>query len=169
MKQATGVRAHPHGLPLDVRVGVRLLVKHKWLTVVGTVAIAFAIGIGVNAFEFFTQMVRPKLPLEAGGRIVGIMMSDVARARDKPPTLHDLSAWQDGLKSVQDLAAFRTLNLNLVVGNGAPEPVKVAEISAAAFRVARVRPLLGRALVPADERPGTSSHRIARGPGDSAP
>lgn len=57
-------RAYLYGFPLDVRVGIRLLVKHKWLTVVGSVAIAFAVGIGVSAFEFFTQLVRPTLPLE---------------------------------------------------------------------------------------------------------
>ena len=154
MWQATGVRAHLYGFPLDVRVGVRLLAKHKWLTVVGTVAVAFAIAIGVSAFEFFTQMVWPKLPLEAGDRIVGIVMADVARGYDTRPTLHDFTAWHDGLKSVRDLAAFRTLDLNLVVGNGAAEPVRIAEISAAAFRVTRVQAALGRPLVAADERPG---------------
>ena len=38
--------------------------------------------------------------------------------------------------------------------SGAPEPVAVAEMSAATFRVVHERPVLGRPLVEADERPG---------------
>ncbi len=39
----------------------------------------------------------------------------------------------------------------LTIAGGAPEPVQLAEMSASGFRVARVAPLLGRALVEADE------------------
>ena len=39
------------------------------------------------------------------------------------------------LQSVEDLAAFRTRGLNVIVGSNSAEPVQVAEISAAAFRV----------------------------------
>ena len=46
------------GLSLDVRIALRLLVKHIGLTVVGTVAMAFAICVGMLAFEFFIQVVR---------------------------------------------------------------------------------------------------------------
>ncbi|HEX2187695.1 MAG TPA: ABC transporter permease, partial [Longimicrobiaceae bacterium] len=56
------------------------------------------------------------------------------------------------LRTVEELGAFRTLERNLIAGGGGGEPVEVAEISAAGFRVARVPPLLGRPLVDADER-----------------
>lgn len=43
---------------------------------------------------------------------------------------------------------------NLITGDGNAEPVEVMELSAAAFRIPRVAPLLGRGLVDDDERPG---------------
>ena len=141
------------GLSLDVRIALRLLVKHIGLTVVGTVAMAFAICVGMLAFEFFTQVVRPTLPLEDGDRIVGIVMHDAAAGSDTTPSLHDFSAWRDTLESVEDLAAFRTRELNVIVGSDSAEPVDVAEISAAAFRVTRLQPLLGRPITDADEAP----------------
>lgn len=116
------------GLSLDVRIALRLLVKHIGLTVVGTVAMAFAICVGMLAFEFFTQVVRPTLPLEDGDRIVGIVMHDAAAGSDTTPSLHDFSAWRDTLESVEDLAAFRTRELNVIVGSDSAEPVDVAEI-----------------------------------------
>jgi putative ABC transport system permease protein len=142
------------GLSLDVRLALRLLVKHIGLTVVGTIAMAFAIWSGIVGFEFYTQIMHPALPLAGGDRIVGIVMVDTASAGERPPTLHDFVAWRDALTSVPDLAAYRDRNWNVIVGDAAPEPVPVAEISAAAFRVVRERPVLGRPLVEADEKPG---------------
>lgn len=142
------------GLSLDVRFGLRLLVKHIGLTVVGTIAMAFAIWSGIVAFEFYTQIMHPRLPLEGGARIVAIVMVDTDSRGEKAPTLHDFVAWRDALTSVQDLAAYRDRNWNVIVGDAAPEPVPVAEISAATFRVVRERPVLGRPLVEADEKPG---------------
>ena len=142
------------GLSLDVRLALRLLVKHIGLTVVGTVAMAFAIWSGIVAFEFYTQIMHPRLPLEGGARIVAIVMVDTASRGEKAPTLHDFVAWRDALTSVQDLAAYRDRNWNVIVGTAVPEPVAVAEISAATFRVVQERPVLGRPLVEADEKPG---------------
>ena len=142
------------GLSLDIRLALRLLVKHIGLTVVGTVAMAFAIWSGIVGFEFYSQLMRPALPLDGGARIVGIVMDDAANAGDRSPTLHDFVTWRDSLTSVQDLAAYRDSNSNVIVGNSLPEPVAVAEISAATFRVVRERPVLGRPLVDADEKPG---------------
>lgn len=141
------------GLSLDVRLGLRLLVKHIGLTVVGTVAMAFAIWSGIVAFEFYTQIMHPRLPLEGGARIVAIVMVDTASLGERAPTLHDFVAWRDALTSVQDLAAYRDRNWNVIVGAAVPEPVAVAEISAATFRIVRERPVLGRPLVEADEKP----------------
>lgn len=142
------------GLSLDVRLALRLLVKHLGLTVVGTVAMAFAIWSGIVAFEFYSQIMRPALPLDGGARIIGIVMVDTANPGERLPTLHDFVAWRDSLKSVQDLAAYRDRNWNVIVGDAAPELVAVAEITAATFRVVRERPVLGRPLVEADEKAG---------------
>ena len=151
------VFADARGLSLDFRVAVRLLRKHIGLTVVSTAAMAFAIWTAMVAFEFFTQIVRPTLPLESGDRIVGIVMSDTAKGSQATPTLHDFIGWKDTLRSVQDLSAFRDRDLNVIVGDEPAEAVAVAEISAAAFRVVETRPVLGRPLVDADEKTGSAS------------
>ena len=77
---------------MDVRLALRLLVKHIGLTVVGTIAMAFAIWSGIVAFEFYTQIMHPRLPLEGGARIVAIVMVDTASRDEKAPTLRDFVA-----------------------------------------------------------------------------
>lgn len=50
------------GLSLDARLGVRMLIKHRWLTIVGGVAMTVAIAIGATAFEVINALLDPTLP-----------------------------------------------------------------------------------------------------------
>jgi hypothetical protein len=64
---------------------------------------------------------------------------------------------RSSLESVEQVGAARTVVRNLITEDGRGEPVELAEISASAFSLTRVPPLLGRALVPADEQPGAAA------------
>lgn len=139
---------------LDFKLGLRMLVKYPGLTVVGGLAIAFAIWVGAAGFEFLNQVVYPTVPLDDGNRIVSIQNRNVAAGGRLRRSLHDFVTWREELRSVEELGAFRTFRRNLVTEHGGGEPIDVVEISASAFRVARVPPLLGRSLVEADERVG---------------
>jgi predicted permease len=142
------------GVTLDVKLGLRLLVKYPGLTLVGTLAMAFAILVCAISFEFFTQVINPRLPLADANSIAGIVMVDAAEGREKRPALQDFLTWRASLESLRELGAFRTRKLNLIVGNRAAQPVEVADISAAAFRVAQVPAFMGRHLLEEDEQPG---------------
>ena len=141
---------------------MRMLVKYPGLTLVGGLAMAFAIAIGAASFEFVTQLVHPTLPLDEGDRIVGIENWDAASSSVGSAGARTTSlAWRDELESVEDLGAFRTLERNLIILRRRAEPVEVAEISASAFRVARVpaaaRPRAGRRATSRPRRRRSSS------------
>jgi hypothetical protein len=138
---------------LDIKLGLRMLVRYPGLTLVGGLSMAFAIWVGAVTFDVVSQMISPKLPLEDGDRIVGIHDVDIAVGRPTTPFLEDFVAWRGALTTVEELGAFRTVSRNLILGAGGSEPTMVAEISAAGFGVARVPPLLGRAIAEADEEP----------------
>jgi predicted permease len=156
MRQARGLRPFDQlGVSwLDFKLGFRMLARYPGLTFVGGLAFAFAIAAGATSFEFLTQMLHPTLPLRDGDRIVGIRTWDMQASRTERRTLHDFVAWRDEIQSIEELGAFRELQRNLITGEARGEPVEVAEISASAFRLTGVAPLLGRALVEADERAG---------------
>jgi hypothetical protein len=99
-------------------------------------------------------MSTPTLPLDEGDRIVALENRDVVLNNEDRKVVHDFVAWRGELRSVKDLAAFRTVDRNMRTGDELPEPVKAAEMTAAGFRVARVAPLMGRYLVDDDERIG---------------
>ena len=142
------------GFALDVKLGVRMLVRYPGLTVVCGLAMAFAIAVGAGTFQFITDRIHPSLPLSDGERVIGINYWNRAESEHEAPIGHELLVWRQQLTTVEDVGGFRSLQRNLAAGEGAGEPVELAEISAAGFRVARVPPLLGRVLVDADEEPG---------------
>jgi predicted permease len=137
---------------LDFKLGFRLLLRYPGLTIVGGLAMAFAIGVGAGAFEVVKQFIDPRLPLEEGDRVVAIRARDLTTGDYRGQTVHELRSLRESLTTVEHVGAFRTLERNLSIAGGIPEPVRLAEMSASGFRVARVAPLLGRTLMEEDER-----------------
>lgn len=137
---------------IDLRLGVRMLFKNPGITLVGGLAMAVAIAIGAGTFGFFYSMLYPRLPLDEGHRIVAVENWDV-RGREQRPTPHDLATWRE-LRTIREVSAYHDVGRNLIASDGTAEPVRLAEMSASGFRVARVAPALGRPLVEDDERPG---------------
>jgi putative ABC transport system permease protein len=139
---------------LDFKLGFRMLVRYPMLTVVGSLAMAVAIAVGAGTFEAITRLTKPSLPLPNGDRIVGLNLWDRTEPGVQAPSSYDARTWREGLRKVEDVGAFRLVQRNLIVDGQTGDPVDAAEISASAFRVAGVPPLLGRALVDADESAG---------------
>jgi predicted permease len=138
---------------LDVTLGLRMLRKFWGLSLVGGLALAVVIGSCTGMFLYFDVFWGTSLPIAEGDRIVSIQIWDpFARRRAETP-LGDFDRWRDGMQSLEELGAFRTVERNLVVDGPASERVAVAEMSAAGFRVARASPLIGRSIVADDERP----------------
>ena len=142
------------GFALDLKIAVRLLARYPWLTIVGGAAMAFGIAAGVGGFEVRTQMLNPSLPLDEGAEIVGVRNWDASLNRPAVTPSADFATWRDQLTQIQDVSAVSAFRRNLITDEGRSEAVPVAAMSASAFRVTRVPPLLGRTLVEADHRPG---------------
>jgi putative ABC transport system permease protein len=140
---------------LDFKLGFRMLARYPMLTVVGSLAMAVAIAVGAGTFEVIMRLTNPSLPLSNGDRIVGLNYWDRVEPGVRAPSSYDARTWREGLRKVEDIGAFRLVQRNLIVGDQVGEPVDAAEISAAAFRVTGVPPLMGRVLVGADESPGS--------------
>jgi putative ABC transport system permease protein len=151
-RSVRGFRAFA-GWPMDLKLGGRMLVKYPGLTIVGGLAMAFAIWVGLVIFQVVGLFTHPTLPLSEGARLVEIRNIDLAANDEEGKILHDFLQWQQSLRSVTEIGAWRNSSRNLVVAAGDARPVAVAEMSAAGFRVADGEPPMGRVLVDADAEP----------------
>jgi hypothetical protein len=122
---------------LDLKLALRMLVKYPLLTFVGSLGIAFGIAAGVGGFELRSKFLDPTLPLDEGGRIVGLRNWDTRADRPGPLGDADFRTWLEQLQRIDDLGAAAFTEQNLTV-NGDVEPIAVAEMTASGFRVARV-------------------------------
>ena len=130
--------------------------KHPALTIIGGLSLAAAMAFGVVGMEIADELLYKRLPFDEGNRIVRLETRDTAASRVEPRVLHDFAIWRRSLKTVTELGAARVSDRNVLTGEGRLEALSVAEITASAFPLARVSPLLGRPLQPADELPGAA-------------
>ena len=139
---------------IDCKLGARMLVKYPGLSLIGGAGLAVAMAIGASFFALLYSVAYSTLPLDDGDRIVALENWDVDRNNEERRAMHDLIAWRSDMKSVEQISAFRTIGRNLIVPGGSSEPVRVAQMTASGFQLARVSPILGRPIVAADELRG---------------
>jgi putative ABC transport system permease protein len=120
----------------DYRLGLRMLLKYPGLTLAGGLALAIAIGIGAGWYDLAGKIIAPTIPLPEGERLVSIETQNTLTNESEPRVLRDFLEWRRGLQTIEDLGAYRTHTRNLVVADTPPEPIQVAELTAAAFNTA---------------------------------
>ena len=136
----------------DIKLSLRLLIRHPGLTLVASLGITVGIAITAGMFGFAHAVFAPTLPLDEGDRVIALENWDVVQNNENRQSLHDFVTWRDQMKSVVEISAFQTIVATMQTGDRLPETVRVAAMSASGFRVARVPALLGRFLTPDDER-----------------
>jgi putative ABC transport system permease protein len=137
---------------LELRLGGRMLVKHPALTVIGTIAVAFAIAVGTVGFEIARQAFWPAIPLPDGNAIVALRNWNVADNEPVPASRRDYELWRDSLSTITDLSAVEVEERSIAVGAGPGQPETVASVTPSTFVLTRVPALMGRTLLEADER-----------------
>lgn len=152
---------------LDFKLAYRMLIKHPGLTVTAGFAIAFAVALAAVSFEFFTDVFYPTLPVDEPHALVEIRTRVVRSDGFYTRVLHDFEVWRDEVRAVDDVGAFETFQRNLRTEADAGATLTGASMTAAAFQVARVPPLMGRGLVASDEVVGAPrvvviSHHVWR-------
>jgi predicted permease len=139
---------------VDFKLGARMLVKYPALSLIGGAGLAVGVAIGAAFFAFLYSLFYATLPVDGGERIVALENWDIESNSEMRRSMHDLVMWRREMKTVEEIGAFRTIARNVTIAGGSTEAVEVAEITAAGFNITRVAPVIGRAIVQADESAG---------------
>ncbi|MCL4814244.1 MAG: ABC transporter permease [Vicinamibacteraceae bacterium] len=144
------------GLWLDLRHGLRLVLRRPVASMLAIVALALGIGLTTTMFSIVNGAVLRGLPFERADRILHLARLNPAEfgADDFDVSIHDYEDWKARQRSFEELATFRMITAN-VSGTGAlPERYRAVMMSPNTFRVLRVRPVVGRDFTSADALPG---------------
>ncbi|HEX6910667.1 MAG TPA: ABC transporter permease, partial [Longimicrobium sp.] len=123
------------------------------MTAVSVISLAVGIPVGLAPTHMSDALEAP-LPVQDGDRVLGVRYWSREELRSMPASYHDYAAWTESLKTFRGLGAARMGEYNVESGTGTGRPLAGAEVTASAFSVLRVAPLLGRALNAEDEAVG---------------
>ena len=145
---------------LDIRYGVRMLVKHRLTTIVCVVALALGIGANTAMFSVAEAFLLHPVPFDNSDRIVALVDSRPGQNVDMnsvaPATYFE---WQNQAHSFEQMGAYNWDSINLT-GDREPEKVQGFAVGSNLFDLLGVRPKLGRTFLPEEEQPGKDQEII---------
>jgi predicted permease len=138
----------------DIRYGLRSLIKSPGLVVVAVVALTFGIGLTTTMFSITYGALMRGLPYTDGDRIVSMVRNRPATGGNRMGSpITDYVDYRDQQQTLSPLAAYYSGTVN-VSGTGDAERFSGAFVTASAFDLTRVPPLLGRTIQPGEDTPG---------------
>ncbi|HET9425234.1 MAG TPA: ABC transporter permease, partial [Gemmatimonadaceae bacterium] len=139
----------------DIRYGFRSLTQSPMLAMVATLALTIGIALTTTMFSILYGALMKGLPFEEGDRIVMVRRADVTQGpgNNFDVSIQDLVDYRAQQKSLEDLAGTTSGTIN-VSGSDRAERYSGTWVTANAFDVLRVRPVLGRGFLPGEDKPG---------------
>ncbi|HSS78502.1 MAG TPA: ADOP family duplicated permease, partial [Thermoanaerobaculia bacterium] len=135
----------------DAFFGMRQLRKAPAFTLIAVLTLALGIGATTAIFSLLDAVVLRPLPFPHPERIVILFMTDHDELRSI--SAGNFFAYRAGSRSFSVLSARTDGSFNLA-GEGEPERVVGARVSAGFFEAFGVKPLLGRVIQAADDSAG---------------
>jgi putative ABC transport system permease protein len=138
-----------------------MLLKYKGFTAVAVIALGLGIGANTAIFSLVNGVLLRPLAFPNPERIVyfegncpsaGITESNIS--------FPDFTDWSQQTDLFASTAAYWTASSNLGADGAEPERVPRAGVTSGFFAVLGVQPVLGRAFVAEDDKPGTTSVAI---------
>src|SRR5262245_3644273 len=139
----------------DVRFAARLLTKDRRFTFAAVAALALGIAANTTVFTFINTVLFKDLPFDQPEQLVAIRTRD-ARGRDLAMSYADFQDLRVAARAYQALSAHSTTSLIVSEKDLPPERLRGSFISANAFEMLRVKPILGRSFLAGDEVPGAT-------------
>ena len=132
------------GLLKELRYAVRMLRKNPGTSMMSVLALGLGIGLTTIMFSIVYGAVWKGLPFEGAEKLLHVERNNLAEdIESMEVTLHDFLDYREQQTTFEGLAGFYSGTINLA-GTERPERYDGAFISANAFELIRVQPLLGR-------------------------
>ena len=138
----------------DISYAIRGLRKRPGFTLVAVITLALGIGANTSIFSVVNAVLLKPLRFKDPDRLA-IIWEEATFAgfpRNTPAPANYLD-WKSQNRSFEDMAATRSTSFNLT-GDGEPERIAAYGVTSNFFPLLGVQPLLGRAFLAEEDRPG---------------
>ena len=142
----------------DLRYAVRILLKNPGFTIVAVLTLALGIGANSAMFSVVNAILLRPLPFRAADRLLWIT-EFYPHSNSSFVLTPDFVGWRQQNKTFDEMAAYGSgisPFVNLVTpGQGQPERVPSARVTANFFSLLGIHPVLGREFLEEEDRPGS--------------
>ena len=139
----------------ELRYSIRNLLRHPGFTAVAVITLTLAIGVNTTIFSVVNAVLLKALPFRDPQQLVSVQR--VASGGGLPGiAAYQYLAWKEKNTTFDDLAAFSDNNFNFT-GNGEPERISCAQVTASLFTTLGVQPLHGRYFLPEEDKAGAGN------------
>jgi putative ABC transport system permease protein len=149
---ANAAAVHWELLRQDLRYALRSLRRVPGFTVTAVLLVALGVGANTAAFSVADYVLLRPLPFPRPDRLVKLWQheGDYSRVELSPANYRD---WRATTSSFQAMGAYHGISMNLV-GQGEPERLEGAAVTADLLPLLGVPPLLGRSFTAEEDREG---------------
>jgi putative ABC transport system permease protein len=142
---------------MDIRYALRSLARHKTFSLVIILTLALGIGSNTVIFSIVNGVLLKTLPYADPDHLFAIQENIPSLERVAPVlpvSANHFVTWRKECTQCAGMAALLPISLNLT-GDGAPERISGARVSASYLSLLGVRPALGRNFTEEEDRPGS--------------
>lgn len=147
----------------DLRYALRQLRKNPGFTAVAVLSLALGIGANTAIFSLVHELLVHSLPYPEPERLVRIGSVNPSQGvNDSLSSLRDINDWRERSSSIEDLAAYQD-SKGLLTLDGKSVLLRNNSGTANFLPMLGVKPALGRALLPEDDRGSAAlmlSHKV---------
>ena len=141
----------------DLRYGLRQLRKSPGFTLVAVLTLALGIGANTAVFSVVDAVLLRALPYRQPERLMLVSETEsVSPNEELGVAAQEYLDYREQNRSFSDVAAFESEGFNLT-GEGEPQRIHAARVSASAFPVLGVSPMLGRAFTAEEDHRGSDN------------
>ena len=134
----------------DLRYGLRVLLKSPGFAIVAILTLALGIGANAAMFSLVNGVLLRGLPFPEPDRLV-VIYSKAPQFDHMSSSYPNFEDWRQQSRSFSGMAAIRTDSFNLT-GQGQPERLRLAMVSASFFPLLGLNPVVGRTFTPDEDR-----------------
>ena len=142
----------------DMRYGMRTLWRNRRFAVAALLALGLGIGATTSMFSVAYGILLRPLPYPDAGRVAVVGLRYYPRDNAFGTLcIRDFLTWRENNHSFEEPSLFQSMRMDVGGGEGAPEQVQGASVTAGFFNTLGVRPLIGRGFGPEEDAPATGS------------
>jgi predicted permease len=145
---------HWQMLRQDIRFALRMMRKNVGFTAVAVITLALGVGANTAIFSVVHGTLLRPLPYASGDELVIVRQLDPrAGSAEHLYSVAEVNDYRQQNQTLSGLVEYHNMRFTLF-GHGEAERVQTGVVSANFFDLFGVKPILGRAFLPADEQPG---------------